>query len=87
MRKFAVEFPDFEFVQQVAAQLPWFHIATVMDKISNKLDQIFYMQKAIEYGWSRSIMLLQIEQSLHSRQGKAVTNFKDKLPSPLHNQI
>lgn len=25
MRKFAETYPDFEFVQQVAAQIPWFH--------------------------------------------------------------
>ncbi len=82
MRQFAQEYPDVEFVQQVAAQLPWFHIATIMDKVGSKEDQLFYMRSAIQHGWSRSIMVIQIESSLHKRQGKAVTNFKDKLPSP-----
>lgn len=36
MRKFAQEYPDEEFVQQVAAQLPWFHIATLLDRVGNK---------------------------------------------------
>jgi len=39
MRKFAQEYPDLEFVQQVAAQLPWFHIAIIMDRVANKEDQ------------------------------------------------
>ncbi|MEM7617461.1 MAG: PDDEXK nuclease domain-containing protein [Pseudomonadota bacterium] len=82
MRKFAKAYPDIEFVQQVAAQLPWFHIATIMDKVKGKDAQIFYMKHAIEHGWSRNIMVLQIEKSLHKRQSKAVTNFNDKLPSP-----
>lgn len=82
MRKFAEEYPDSVFVQQVAAQLPWFHIATVMDRVSNKADQIFYMKNAVQHGWSRNIMVMQIETALHKRQGQAITNFKAKLPSP-----
>ena len=82
MRKFAQEYPEVVFVQQVAAQLPWFHIATIMDRVRDKQDQIFYMKNATQYGWSRSIMIMQIETALHKRQGQAITNFKDTLPSP-----
>jgi predicted nuclease of restriction endonuclease-like (RecB) superfamily len=82
MRRFAEEYPNLEFVQQVAALLPWFHIATVMDKVTNIEDQIFYMRNAAQYGWSRNIMIMQIEAKLHKRQGQAITNFKDKLPLP-----
>lgn len=81
MRKFAEEYPDIEFVQQVAAQLPWFHLATIMDRLKEKEDQIFYIKKALEHAWSRSIMVIQIETELHKRQGKAITNFKNTLPS------
>ena len=82
MRRFAEEYPNLEFVQQVAALLPWFHIATVMDKVTNIEDQIFYMRNAAQFGWSRNIMIMQIEAKLHKRQGQAITNFKDKLPLP-----
>lgn len=82
MRKFGEEYFDVEFVQQVAAQLPWFHTVVIMDKIKDLQQRLFYLQKAIEHGWSRSIMVMQIELELYKRQGKAVTNFKDKLPSP-----
>lgn len=79
MRKFSEEYPDPIFVQEVLAQLTWFHIATVMDRVKNKEDQIFYMKNAVQHGWSRSIMVMQIETALHKRQGQAITNFKDKL--------
>lgn len=82
MRLFAETYPDIAFVQQVAAQLPWFHTVTILDKIKDPETRLFYLKKTIENGWSRSIMIMQIEQSLHKREGKAVTNFKDKLPSP-----
>jgi predicted nuclease of restriction endonuclease-like (RecB) superfamily len=82
MRKFAEEYPDAEFVQQLAAQLPWGHNMLLMDRFSDRVIRGFYLEKAIEHGWSRNVMEMQIEMALHKRQGKAITNFKDKLPSP-----
>jgi predicted nuclease of restriction endonuclease-like (RecB) superfamily len=82
MRKFAEEYPDPEFVQQVVAQLPWGHNIFLMDLVSDKQNRLFYMKRAIEYGWSRNVMVMQIETALHKRQGQAITNFKQKLPSP-----
>jgi hypothetical protein len=35
MQKFAEEYPDMEFVQQVAAKLPWFHLVTIFILLSN----------------------------------------------------
>lgn len=82
MQKLAREYTDLEFVQQVVAQLPWGHNVVLMDTFKDIKTRTFYMKKVIEYGWSRSIMLMQIERSLHLREGNAVTNFKNKLPSP-----
>jgi predicted nuclease of restriction endonuclease-like (RecB) superfamily len=82
MRKFAEEYPDSQFVQEVLAQLTWYHNVTLLDKISDKQIRLFYVKHAIENGWSRNIMVMQMELSLHKRQGQAITNFKDKLPSP-----
>jgi predicted nuclease of restriction endonuclease-like (RecB) superfamily len=81
MRKFAEEYPDSEFVQEVLAQLTWYHNMTLLDKVPDKQNRLFYVKHAIEHGWSRNIMVMQIESGLHKRQGQAVTNFRDKLPS------
>ena len=83
MRKFAEEYPDTEFVQQVVAQLPWGHNVFLMDLVTDKQIRMFYIKKALEHGWSRSMMVIQIETALHKRQGQAITNFKDKLPPAL----
>lgn len=82
MRKFAEEYPDTEFVQEALAQLTWYHNVTLLDKVKDKQERAFYIKNAAQYGWSRSIMVMQIETNLHKRQGQAVTNFKEKLPSP-----
>ncbi|APR99201.1 PDDEXK nuclease domain-containing protein [Wolbachia endosymbiont of Folsomia candida] len=82
MRRFAELYPDSEFLQQAAGILPWYHHVVLMERVKEHEARLFYMQNASEYGWSRSILMHQIELDLHKRQGKAVTNFKDKLPSP-----
>ena len=42
--------------------------------------RLWYVQKTIENGWSRNILVMQIESGLHQRQGGAVTNFERTLP-------
>ncbi len=82
MRKFAQEYPEIEFVQEVLAQLPWYHHVTLLDKVSDRENRIFYIKKALEHSWSRNVMVHQMESGLHQRQGKAITNFKEKLSQP-----
>jgi predicted nuclease of restriction endonuclease-like (RecB) superfamily len=82
MRAFAEAWPDTEFVQQAAAQLPWFHLCTLMDKLKTREERDWYLAKAIEHNWSRNILVMQIETRLLSRSGSAVTNFSASLPKP-----
>lgn len=80
MQRFAREFEELQIVQQSAAQLPWFHICTIMDKVDNAAERCWYIQKTIENGWSRNLLNLQIKTNLYERDGKAITNFHNTLP-------
>ena len=82
MRAFAEAWSDENFVQQVAAQLPWFHNCTILDKLKTLEECIWYAQQTIENGWSRNILIHQIESNLFHRKGKAITNFDKTLPAP-----
>ena len=84
MRKFAETYPDFEFVQQVVAQLPWGQNIWLMDKLDTEEKRTWYAQKAIENGWSRNILAMQIESNLYERQNSEnkVNNFALTLPKP-----
>jgi predicted nuclease of restriction endonuclease-like (RecB) superfamily len=62
--------------------IPWGHNIILITKIKTNEERLWYAQKAIENGWSRTILEMQIESDLYNRQGKAITNFKDRLPSP-----
>lgn len=82
MRAFAAAWPEEEFVQQVVAQIPWGHNVRILDYLKDPAEREWYVRKTIEYGWSRDILVLQIETRLIHRQGKAVTNFAQTLPPP-----
>jgi len=86
MRAFAEAWPDIAFVQRAAAQMPWFHLCTILDKVKRADLREWYASQAIEQGWSRSVLAMQIESGLHARQGRAVTNFPDRLP-PLQSDL
>lgn len=82
MRAFSEAWPEESIVQHVAGQLPWFHNCIILDKIKDRAERLWYIQAAIENGWSRNVLVIQIEGGLHARQGKALTNFHRTLPAP-----
>ena len=69
-------------VHQPGAQLPWKHHCLLLDMLDSPAERLWYAAQAVENGWSRSVLALQIESALHTRQGRAVTNFKATLPEP-----
>jgi predicted nuclease of restriction endonuclease-like (RecB) superfamily len=82
MRAFAEAYPDEQIVQQVAAQIPWFHNCVLLEKVKERNEREWYISQTIEYGWSRNILLHHIETKLYQRQGQAITNFSQTLPNP-----
>ena len=63
-------------------QIPWGHNREIITKCQTVNEALFYVNQTIKYNWSRTVMVHHIESDLIQRVGKAVTNFKDKLPEP-----
>ncbi|MBD2028237.1 PDDEXK nuclease domain-containing protein [Leptolyngbya sp. FACHB-711] len=82
MRAFAEAYPDEAIYQRCVGKLPWRHNITLLDKLKTQEQRLWYAEKAIENGWSRDVLVWQIESNLFGRQGKAVTNFDRTLPQP-----
>ncbi len=84
MRRFAEIFPDFENLQVPLADLTWYHLQCLMDKVPDKPMFLWYADKTLENGWSRNVLLHQIESKLYERQvlSDKSTNFERTLPSP-----
>ena len=90
MRALAEAYPDEQIVLRVIAQIPWGHNQSLLNKLNNPEERLWYARKTMEYGWSRNILELQIETNLLGRQGEAATNFEKTLPpqdSDLSHQL
>lgn len=90
MRAFAEAYPVFvqgplaqtlSIVQDPLAQITWYHHITLLDKVQDKKARLFYINKTAENGWSRNVMVHQLESKLYERQGTAITNFNNTLPA------
>lgn len=86
MRRFAQECPDRQIGQQPADQLPWFHLVCLLTKVSEPAEREWYARMAIEQGWSRNILNLQISGEAARREGKAIHNFPATMP-PLDSDL
>ena len=82
MRALAEAWPDEAIVQAPLAQLTWYHNLTLLEKVKSSEERLWYAKAAIQNGWSRNVLVMQIEGGLHRRQGKAITNFQTTLPKP-----
>ena len=80
MRAFAAAWPDEAIVQQAVGQLPWGHNLVLLTRLKTAEQRLAYAQRAIQHGWSRNVLDIQIERRLLEREGRAVTNFDLRLP-------
>lgn len=69
-------------VQDLLVQIPWGHNILLMEKFKDLPTRLWYAQQTITNGWSRDVLTSMIKNRTHERQGAAVTNFADRLPSP-----
>lgn len=82
MRAFADANSDGQQVQQVFSKIPWGHNVRLLDALKDPQERLWYANQTIEHGWSRNVLLMQIEQGLHTQAttSAAITNFERTLP-------
>ncbi|MDX2267784.1 MAG: PDDEXK nuclease domain-containing protein [Bryobacter sp.] len=79
---FAEAWPEEPIVQAALAQITWYHNLALLEKVAVKEERLWYAQQTIQHGWSRNVLVLQIESGLYRRQGQAISNFESTLPKP-----
>lgn len=68
MQTFAKAYTNNEITQQAIAQIPWGHNITILSKLEDSVQRLWYAQKTIENGWSRNVLSMQIENNLYERE-------------------
>lgn len=64
------------------AAIPWGHNVCLIEKVETTEARLWYARQTMQNGWSRAVLVHQIESDLLSRQGAAITNFQQTLPAP-----
>lgn len=110
MKSFAMQYPDFpflqvplaklkelpilqatlaklegegkDFVQVPLAQISWYHHISLLPKVKDEAQRAYYITETAQNGWSRDVMLLQIDNGYINAKGHAINNFEQTLPPP-----
>ncbi len=80
MRRLAGAWRDRESCLRLVGRIPWGHIQTLLDRVDDHELREWYARSAIEFGWSRAVLMNQIMSKLHLRAGAAPSNFRELLP-------
>src|SRR5260370_38949778 len=68
--------------QRAFEELPWYHNIPFIERLKDFEEGLWYARQSVQSGWSRNVLVHQIESQLHRRQGHALTNFDRTLPAP-----
>lgn len=64
--------------EDVFFSVPWGHLY-IISQCKDVNRAVFYLNKTVENGWSRAVLLNFLDTNLYERQGKAVNNFNKLL--------
>ena len=80
MRNFYLTYKDDEKLAQLVREIGWSHNIVIMEKCENQMEREFYMRMAVKHGWSREILLNQIDNQTFYKYLSNQTNFDKTLP-------
>ena len=87
MRRFYLEYKDNQNLRQLVAEIPWGQNLVIMSRLKNIEEREFYIAKTIEYGWTRDVLVHQIEARAHLEiNARKMHNFPQVLPEHLAEQ-
>jgi len=84
MRRFYEAYRHHSNLRQLVAEIPWGHNLVLLNSVKDIEQREWYILQTIENGWSRAVLVHQIETDLYGRQTAAekITNFPVTLPPP-----
>ena len=86
MREFYLTYREQPKVQQLVAQIGWGHNVCVLQHCKDPLEREFYIRMTRKFGWSRSVLLHQIDNQSYEKTLLGQTNFDKALTPALRAQ-
>jgi predicted nuclease of restriction endonuclease-like (RecB) superfamily len=86
MRTFYETYADNQKLQQLVAEIGWSHNIVIIERCKNDLQREFYLRMTRRMGWSRNVLIHQIENQTYEKTLLNQANFEQTLPEPLRDQ-
>jgi predicted nuclease of restriction endonuclease-like (RecB) superfamily len=86
IRSFYIEYKENIKLQPLVAEISWSHNVILMEKCKNLLEREFYMVLTKKYGWTKNILIHQIESGAYESYLLNQTNFDKSLEQKYRHQ-
>lgn len=86
MRQFYSEYHGHERLQPLVGEIAWAHNLAIMSKCKDPLEREFYIRMTRKFGWSRNVLIHQIDNQSYEKSLLGQTNFDQALTPELRAQ-
>ena len=86
MRQFYLEYHGHERLQPLVGEIAWAHNLAIMSKCKDPLEREFYLRMTRKFGWSRNVLIHQIDNQSYEKSLLGQTNFDQALTPELRAQ-
>ena len=86
MAQFYSEYHAVEFLQPLVGEISWSKHITILNKCKNNQERQFYILSTKKFGWTKNVLIHQIENKTFEKYLLNQTNFEDTLPESIRNQ-
>ena len=86
MRKFYVHYNESIKLAPLVQEISWSHNLVIMEKCKDDLEREFYIIMTKKYGWSKNVLIHQIEGKSYDKYLLNQTNFENALPEKYRHQ-
>ena len=86
MREFYLLYRDDERVQPLVAQIGWTHNLVIFQRCKDALEREFYIRMTRKFGWSKHVLIHQIDNQSYEKSLLGQTNFDQALTPKLRAQ-
>ncbi|TRZ88875.1 MAG: DUF1016 domain-containing protein [Methanosarcinales archaeon] len=86
MRSLYITYKDHPKLPPLVAEIGWAHNLIIMEKCKDKLESEFYIRMTRKFGWSKNVLIHQIENQTYEKTLLNQTNFEKTLPQEILNQ-
>ena len=86
IRKFYVTYSQIEKLQPLVAEIGWTHNLIIMEKCDDNLQREYYLRMTRKFGWTKNVLIHQIENQTYEKTMIGQTNFEVTLPDEIQKQ-